>query len=69
MGRAVKLLPLMEGEEVVTQDIDGGMSIPSCNCQGTNYEPVKKTVSVLAAGGRDGAGKRAKCRPTGVPER
>ena len=70
MGRAVRLLWLVERKEVVTRDDNGGTSTPSCNCQGTNYKPVQKMVSALAAGGRDGAGKHARSRhPTGVPER
>lgn len=55
---------------MVTRDINGGTSFPSCNCQGTNYKAVQKTVSTLAAGRRDGAGKHMRShRPTGVPER
>lgn len=48
----------------------GGVTIPSCNCQGANYKTVHTTASALAAGRRDGVGKQAQSRhPTGVPER
>jgi len=41
MGRAIRLLCLVEEKEVIAQDIiNRKMSTPSCNCQGTNYKPV-----------------------------
>lgn len=44
MGWAIRLLWLLERKEVVTQDVNGELSIPFCHCQGADYKPVQKTV-------------------------